>query len=52
MRAEIYHIEIDNVTSHNGGGWVVLNLIQSLTGGWVPRNAKVRATYYVNSPLR
>ena len=28
----MYHIEIHNVTSHNGGGWVVLNLIQSLTG--------------------
>ena len=40
MRAEKYHIEIHNVTSHNGGGWVVFNLIQSLTGGlWVPRNS-------------
>ena len=25
-RAEKYHIEIHNVTSHTGGGWVVLNL--------------------------
>ena len=49
----MYHIEIHNVTSHIGGGWVVLKLIQSLTGGlWVPRNSKVRVTYYVSGPLR
>ena len=42
MRAEMYHIEIHNVTSHIGGGWVVFNLIQSLTrGGWVPRMSKL-----------
>ena len=46
MRAEKYHIEIHNVTSHNGGGgWVVLNLRLSMTGGgWVPKNAKISVT--------
>ena len=34
MRAEMYHIEIHNVTSHIGGGWVVLNLIQKFHRGW------------------
>ena len=53
MRAEMYHIEIHNVTSHIGGGWVVMNLIQSLTGGGrVPGNSKVLVTYYVNSLLQ
>ena len=53
VRAERYHIEIHNVTSHIGGGWVVVNLTQSLMGGgWVPKNVKIRVTYYVNSPLK
>ena len=53
MRAEMCHIKIHNVTLHMGGGWVVFNVIQCLTGGgWVLKNAEVRVTYYVNSPLR
>ena len=50
MKKEKYHIEIHNVMSHIGGGWVALNLLQSVTGGgWVCKNAKISVTYYVNS---
>ena len=33
MKPEKYHIEIHNVMSLIGGRWIVLNLLQSVTGG-------------------
>ena len=44
-KSEKYPIEIHNMTSHNGGGWVVLNLWQSVTGGgWASKYAKISVT--------
>ena len=44
-KAEIYHIEVNNVISYIRGGLVVLNLRQSVGGdGWVSKNAKIYLT--------